>query len=50
MPIGTCATPTKFSMLPGSTPGSNEARRTCSSPTPVRSLRKRARRSAISGV
>ena len=34
-PIGTCATPKKFSMLPGSVPGSSEYDATCSTGAPV---------------
>jgi hypothetical protein len=49
-PIGTCATPMKFSTLPGSTDGSNEKLPTCSSAVPVRSLTKRRRASAMSRV
>ena len=34
-PIGTWATPTKFSMLPGSVPGPSEYDDTCSTRAPV---------------
>jgi hypothetical protein len=50
IPIGTCATPVKCSMLPGGAGASKEWWETCSWPAPFCSLRKARRASAASGV